>query len=342
VGDRVAEPEGVVAEIVEPNDDRLRVFRGEDDRGVTLWEIDRFIADRRRGHRLGLPATADDVPQYRRELADGVAALMGDFPREPAPGRILGETTFHDGGVVVTRYRVETEPHMRVPVTRYADPSKPSRRAVIWLEFADDAAELHSHLASLIAEGDLVYHVEPRATGAARPETDDDALYSMALAKPIVAGRVHDVRSARRFIEQSIGDDETSVLLVATGGEACSIASVCALFDDHARVLLHRPIAGWRRYLDKEVRPEYTAFLPHQLKVCDLPEVWAALAPTPLRIVRMMDVDGQPAAGGEVDGALTAVRQAYELTGAFDCFEYVGEGDVLENMFNSLEGCAAQ
>ncbi len=324
-GDRIAEPPTVADEIVPPDDERLRVYRGEADRGVSLWEIDRRVADQRCKDWLALPTAADDVPRYRKQLADRVAALMGDFPREPAPARLLGETTFHAGKLDVTRFSVETEPHMRIPVTRYRDPSKPARRVVIWLEFADDAAttERHQQLESLTGDGDVVFHVEPRATGSARPESDDDALYSMGLAKPIFGGRVHDVRAAKRFVERAIEHDAgVPIAFVAVGGEACSVASVCALFDDYDRIVLHRPIAGWHRYLEKEIRPEYTAFLPLQLKVCDLPELWAALAPTPLTIAQVMDVDDRPASSQHVSAMLVPARRIYELVKASGCLTY--------------------
>lgn len=322
VGDTLSEPADVSAEIVPKDDPRLIVFVNEGQRGDTLAEIDRRIAAARRERWLPPPAESDGVPAYREGLAAQLRTLFGDFPRTPAPARSIQQRAREGEDHVIVEIILETEPSLPISITRYRDPDAPASSVLLMLDFdADHDARADGQACQASRAGLDVYRILPRGTGRARPEKEDADLFAMALAKPTMAGQVHDVRSVRRYIEEKVYvGKETSFALAARGERACSVASVCGLLDEWSRIDLTGALPSWQRYLDLELRPAYAAALPMQLKVCDLPQIWSALAPTPLTVRDPVDANGRPAPTDVVLAELRPVRKLYELTGQANRF----------------------
>jgi hypothetical protein len=215
-------------------------------------------------------------------------------------------------------------------------------RVVLLLDFdtEPEANEPAGLVNRLVQSGAEVFRVYPRATGAGVPPNEDADLYGMALGKPILAGRVHDVRAVRRFIGARIDRTrDAALILLARGEQACSVASYCALLGDYGHVILDRPIAAWQRYLDREVRPAYRAVLPMQLKACDLPQMWAAIAPARLTLLDPRDVAGGDLSAGDRRAVLEVVRTTYTASGRLDRFACVPAGaDIVDIIVSKPAG----
>jgi hypothetical protein len=336
IGDRVPEPPSVATEIVPKNDPRLIVFKNASERGVPLTEINRRIAGARRATWIEPPKRPEDVRSYRERLVAQLRPLMGDFAPEPGPATVLAQRAGQDPSSRFTEYVVSSDPDMPITVIRCHHQGDPRwKAAVLLLDFGSfvNGHEACRSVSSFLEAGCEVFRVYPRSTGAGVPTREDPDLYAMALARPTMAGRVHDVRSARRFIESLRPTGDTCpMILLARGEEACSVASYCALLDRYDHVLLERPIAGWQRYLDRAVRPRYAAILPLQLKVCDLPQMWAALAPGRLTLVNLRDVGGAVLPARARTAAIRTGVNAYRLTEHPDRFTYLEEMPDTENV----------
>jgi len=121
------------------------------------------------------------------------------------------------------------------------------------------------------------------------------AYISNAMGESLFAMRVRDALSALAYVRsrEEVGPEE---IVVAGHGMGAVVAlHVAALAERLRGVIVEAPLACFQELTESE---RYTwppdAFVPEVLKHYDLPELLAALAPTPALVVNPLDAVGQP------------------------------------------------
>lgn len=144
---------------------------------------------------------------------------------------------------------------------------------------ADGEAAAGDWARRIAKAGDRVYLCAPRGTGPTRWTRKNPPNYvercHVLLGRTVDTGRVWDIAAAARFLRQQHGPDVP--VHVVGQGPAAVLAAYAALWEpDIAGAILHRPP------LD-HMLPESPQFL-NVLRVCNVPDVLAMLAPRPLTI----------------------------------------------------------
>ena len=204
-------------------------------------------------------------------------------------------------------------------------------------------------VAKLVATGEFdragrrVVLFDPRGLGATTPQQKSrsearwndsfgadaqEAFLSLHLAKPLLGQRVADLLTILESLDASPTDDGSPQAgspnprprgyHVEAGGIAGPIALHAAMLDEQGRITglsLERSLISWQAVATTPInRKQLGQVVPGTLKVYDLPDLAASLAPRPLSIKAPVDPRGEPATAEAVDAAFAHCRASYGQT----------------------------
>jgi pimeloyl-ACP methyl ester carboxylesterase len=138
-----------------------------------------------------------------------------------------------------------------------------------------------------------------------------ESFLAMHLNRPLLGQRVLDVLA----VLGSMGREEVHVVGMGLAGP---VALHAAGLDASIRqVTLERSLVSWSNVVHMPVSyNQLSSVIPGALRVYDLPELAATLAPRPLTIRSSLDAASHPVAQAEVEKIYAACRSAYAKQGA--------------------------
>lgn len=172
---------------------------------------------------------------------------------------------------------LQTEEGIRVPL-RHAGATQQGPRVLLAIMNPGDKAD-RNWLGRLRRDGDAVYVLAPRGIGPTQwtrrnPPNTVERSHAL-LGRTVDGGRVQDIVAAARYLKAKVGGK--APVLVAGRGAGAVLAAYAALLEpDIAGAVLEKPLLT-------HMLPTAPQFL-NVLRVCDVPEALAMLAPRPLEI----------------------------------------------------------
>ncbi len=217
----------------------------------------------------------------------GLRTLIGDLAQQR--GTVVSRQQRPEGSRVED-LTIEVEPgvRLRASLTR---PVTIGTRAVVYVH-EDGATTQDAAIARLAADGTAVLAVDVRGTGALSPGTGASgyagayqfAARAWLLGTSVVAWQAQDLRAATDVLRREVPEAQTIELHAS--GETVPAALFTAQFDRFHALTLED---GLTSYLDLAIADTYDratlTVIPGVLRITDLPELAARLAPTPVRIV---------------------------------------------------------
>jgi hypothetical protein len=136
------------------------------------------------------------------------------------------------------------------------------------------------------------------------------------LNRPLLGQRVTDLLGVINAV------DKDQTLGLTAIGSAGPVALHAALLSDRVKaVTIDNSLVSWHGVLRTPISHNQLAnVVPGVLKVYDLPDLAAAIAPRPLTILRPVDAAGKPLSKEAAEEAYKGVREAYKEAGAEDKF----------------------
>lgn len=292
------------------------------------------------------PKKGASFDSFRADIVRGARKVLNN-PTAEAPPRMvpMGETEVD--GVKVEKLALYSEEDVYLPVLSFKPPSRDKYPLVVLADSRGKAADRGALAVSLAKAGVGVLAVDLRGWGETevtrRSERDRmgglmaqtlgmeasmayDGLY---LGRSIFAMRVHDLQRTIEFA-RSLPQSIPGAVAVAGRGAAGVAALYAAALDGKlAGVMLDSALVSWREL----TRPglytwNFIDFLPGALAEHDLPQLAAACAPAPLRVLNALDARREllPSAGTET--AYEFAARTYRSLGAGKAFAVETADDV--------------
>lgn len=201
----------------------------------------------------------------------------------------------------VTMLQFEVEPGVRIPALWL----KPGLAHPVLYADGDGKAKA---LQGSKEESDVIA-LDPRGMGETAGSEFKDAFLSMHLARPLLGQRVHDILS--------IAEAKWAGGIHGVGSAAPAALHAAALDPRLRAVTLEGGLVSWSSVVRTPLSKDQLGnVVPGALKVYDLPDLAASLAPRPLTIRAAVDPQGKPLTQAQMEEAYAAVREAYRKAGA--------------------------
>jgi pimeloyl-ACP methyl ester carboxylesterase len=244
------------------------------------------------------------------------------------PAAILRpEKSFRRDGLEIRRVVFETEPGLPLPGLVFVPETKKAALPLLYVHGAGKAKEALAGgaIERWVRAGYEVTAVDLRGMGELEPDPPHkglshwvtpewkEAYMAFNMGRPLLGQRVRDLRAVAAAI-----DVDGKGLHVVGVGTAAPIALHAALLDPRIRELtLEGMVVSWTEVAKTAVTiNQLSNVAPGALKVYDLPDLAAALAPRPLTVRSPKDAVGEPIAPAAFEEAWRAVRSAYAELGA--------------------------
>jgi dienelactone hydrolase len=231
--------------------------------------------------------------EARRALVSKIEQVLGGFPRGVEP-RAEPASLDHEGfrGVVVT-----TEPGIEVPMILSGDPKASS--CLLWLSVKGKSHALQdAELRRLLREGKPVAVPDLRGLGEttwARANTAGVWDYQLfqngtMMGRPVLGMWVWDALQCIRVLRRTF-----SRVSIFGNGVMALVALFAAAFDEEVEsVACDELLASYVHPAGFSREYPMCTFVPNLLKVADVPQIAALVAPRPLRILRALDGGRRP------------------------------------------------
>ena len=264
----------------------------------------------------------------------------GEFRKEVS--RLIGVNEFSVGagvsryesidrkGYRVSKTVYRTRDGMRLPELLFA-PGNPGSKGlpVIYLSDSGMATAVSvEEIEAFVKARRRVVAVDLRGFGETAPGTGrpgtfgveyKESFLSLHLNRPLVGQRTNDVLSVVREV---VGTDGGEV--VAFGATVPAVLHAAALDDRVKVVTTDGGLVSWDNVVRTPISHNQLAGVVHgALKVYDLPDLAAAIAPRPLAIRNPVDAAGKPLTKEAAEEAYKPVRDAYKAAKAEDKFTLV-------------------
>jgi hypothetical protein len=241
---------------------------------------------------------AQSLAATRRPVTDAALRALLHLDRTAPHGRVAARS----GSATTTageRLSIEVYDGLLLPARlRYA--TTPTRRVTLLLDDRG-ATQQDNTIDALVRNGQHVLAVDVRGTGSLAPLTASSG-YSPAyqfaarawlLGTSVVAWQVHDIHASLAVIDSVIPGGSADVTIHARGQTAAA-----ALFAaQHLRpsaLVLEESLLSYGDFVAADTHDELAlAVIPGVLRVTDLPELMARLAPLPVTLVRPRGPDGR-------------------------------------------------
>lgn len=233
----------------------------------------------------------------------GLRALVGDLAARPAPRVVSrsGEAASADG----ERMLVDIEPGVRVRarLRRGTD----ARGPAVLIVDERGATSRDATIDALVSSGHTVLAMDVRGTGDLAPAAGASgysAAYQFAarawlLGTSVVAWQAQDIHAGLALLRAEAPSAARRV--VQASGQTVPAALIAAQHDRPDALILEEGLVSYLDLATADTHDQTTlSVLPGVLRVTDLPELMARLAPTPVRVVRPRGADSAPLTTAQV------------------------------------------
>ena len=277
-----------------------------------------------------------DLPGFRKAVAERAAQLSG-FDREKPT--VESETY---GAIQRAGYRIEKllyrpQPEIPIPALLFVPDSAGKKPAVVYVDGAGKAAGAApgGEIEWFVRQGAAVLAIDLRGLG----ETDrvderngsdfpryfgdyESAMTSFLLGRSLVGMRAADILAGIDLLVARDGVDASSISVVGKGKGAIP-ALYAAVFDERIRRLaLERMLVSYRAVVEQRIhRDVLENVVVGALREYDLPNLIAALAPRPVRLINPVDPLGKRLWPGKARAAYAAAAKVYSDAGAQDALQ---------------------
>ncbi len=243
----------------------------------------------------------------------GLRTLVGDLSTPTAP-RVVerrGRADSTDG----ERLIVEVEPGVRLRGWLRRPPT-PGESAVLLVD--ERGATLRgATVDGLVAAGSTVMALDIRGTGDLAPTTGASgysgayqfAARAWLLGTSVPAWQARDILAGLALLRAEAAGPSARTLRAA--GQTAPAALLAAQYDRPDALVLEDGLLSYLDVATADVHDRTTlAVVPGVLRVTDLPELMARLAPIPIRLVRPRGAEGTAVGAAQIDGRLGSTRPA--------------------------------
>jgi len=164
-------------------------------------------------------------------------------------------------------------------------------------------------LTTLMEGGRQVLALDPRGVGETSGSEFKDAFLGFHLARPLLGQRVFDVIAVGQRLDRPG--------LAAVGASGPVALHAAAIDRNFSEVTIEGGLISWSSVVRIPLsKGQLGNVVPGALKVYDLPDLAAAIAPRPLTIRNPIDAAGNPVSQAELEEAYAVARAAYKAAGA--------------------------
>ncbi len=206
------------------------------------------------------------------------------FPPRIPPAQQLRE-------ISPSEWRLSSEPAIEFNLKLFSRPdsTEQARRILLVVRGPGSEDDLSPWMEGLRQAGDRVYVCQPRGVGPTKWTQKNPPNYVerslVLLGRTADTGRVWDIIAAARYLRAKY--DQKIPVHVCGKGPAGVLAAYAALWDDDiAAITLDTPPMT-------HMAPDAPQFL-NILRVCDIPDILALLAPRPITVLGASDVSVYP------------------------------------------------
>jgi cephalosporin-C deacetylase-like acetyl esterase/lysophospholipase L1-like esterase len=291
---------------------------------VDLKDKSVFDFNAERGRQLA----AQRGRRSEKELVNEVSRLIG--VRLPVPAAKVSEIgEVRRAGYGIRKLTFATEPGITIPGLLFTRGTEKRAPLVLYLQPQGKAADAGSAgpLQKLVqSSGQSVLALDLRGLGETAPAVSiarrpdylgadvKEAFLALHLNRPLLGERVQDLLA----VVEALATDHPEGFEMIAHGMAGPIALHAAALDQRIkRVTLEGSLVSWSNVVDTPLsRNQLANVVPGALRVYDLPELAASLAPRPLAIRQSVDAEGKPLAQAVLESAYASARSAYSRCGA--------------------------
>jgi hypothetical protein len=247
------------------------------------------------------------APGRGRLSREALLAEVGRLLALQRPGAVKAARS-REGrpGVMLSVY--ETEPGLLVPAASLVPPGEirgAGRHGIV--VGAEGKAKARPAADRFLAAGQPAVLLDLRGWGETAGSDFKESFLSILLGRPLLGQRVRDV----------LGVAGAESHVVGIGAAAPAALHAVALEPRIAELTLEGMVVSWGSVVrTPQSQGQLANVVPGALRVYDLPDLAAAVAPRPLRIRAAVDAAGKPVSQAELEEAYAAARAAYKAAGA--------------------------
>ncbi|MGH9631071.1 MAG: alpha/beta hydrolase family protein, partial [Bryobacteraceae bacterium] len=263
-------------------------FGGETVRSLNLQLAEKIFPERR-------AASVTDANKLRAMIAQSLH--LSKRSGVPASSQ---ENSGSDSNARWTKFLLETEPGIRVPVVLFTPEGEGKRPAMLYVNAAGKSADMAA-IHKLVQKGNVVVAVDPRGWGESAPEKRSRgyspdwqlAQRAMLIGKPLVGMQVFDVLRVFDYVVSRPEIDAAQISITGVGHGGVVALYAGALEPRIASVTSQNAVASYMTVARADTHSEMIGIVvPGVLRNFDLPDVAAAISPRPLQIVSARDANG--------------------------------------------------
>ncbi|MGQ9731217.1 MAG: alpha/beta hydrolase [Candidatus Zipacnadales bacterium] len=265
------------------------------------------------------PKTSAEWRKRAARLRRDLWRVLGGKPQAGKPtARLIG--SFQNNGHIVERLALVTEPGMEVPalLMHPKDPPRPCPATVIIDEAGKSIVARSEAVELLLADGIIVLALDPRGLGevsAAGKSGDYNQVASDAivLGRPLLGQQAWDVIQAAEYLAQVQMVNRKRISVRANGPAGLIALLAAALSERFSEVTITGTIPSFLYAIeDTQPQPRWI-FVPNLLKVADIPQLAALVAPRPLTFTHAVGYGQQLLAPHLAEDKLRFTRTVYEV-----------------------------
>jgi pimeloyl-ACP methyl ester carboxylesterase len=229
-------------------------------------------------------------------------------------------------GYTIRKLAFETEPGITVPALHFttgkASPPRPLVLYVHGYGKAEDAAP-GGTLEKLVRAGQDVLALDPRGIGETAPGNlprnpgyfgvdFTNSFLGLHLNRPLLGQRVHDVLAVIEHLAKAPETAAAPLSIVGSDAAGPIVLHAAALDTRLKHVTLDRSVLSWSSVVRTPISyNQLTNVVPGALRIYDLPELAATVAPRTLIVRAPLDPVRKPVAQAVLEEAYAPCKAAY-------------------------------
>ncbi|MBI1355510.1 MAG: prolyl oligopeptidase family serine peptidase [Acidobacteria bacterium] len=299
-------------------------------KGVFELNNERLDAILAEGRGLPLVRTGQDLPAYRKEIADRVRKVLGYRPPEGSV-RSLPFGSIERPGYRIEKLALETDPGLVLPGLLFVPQGDAGARpATLYVHAGGKSVEAGpgGAIEKLVEQGRVVFALDLRGwgeTGArdVRGGAFADyfgaygpAMTAFLLDDSLLGLRVRDVATALAWMASRPEIDAGRISAVGVGEASVPLLHAAVLDERLAELRLERMLISYQAVVKQRIhRRVFESVARGVLRQYDLPQLAAAIAPRPVTVMHPLEPNGVEARKAEAEGAYIAATKAYAQAG---------------------------
>jgi dienelactone hydrolase len=299
-------------------------------KGVSVFDL-----NRERDRELRMARAANQVRLKNDEFRAAVKGHLGLADWKPAPISVENVNLILKCLATGNSYKLEVDPGVEIAVTdvRVGQPGEKAPTVVVvrgafapglridatapWADGTGSFRTITLDLPGLAAAGEGTQE-------KLSPFGSDwrEAFVGLSMNKPLLGLRAAVLLNLLMTLGDLPDQRDRSGFHVVGLGTAGSVILHAALLDQQGlikKVSLQRSLVSWSNIIEKGMsRDQLASVVPGALKMYDLPDLVARLAPLPVEIFQTVDAEGKVIPAGEVKDAYAIPIKAYGNSGKLE------------------------